>query len=1113
MTDAPSKKHKIAILGGGMAALTAAFELTNRPGWKDRYELTVYQQGHRLGGKGASGRNRKNHDRIEEHGLHIWLGFYENAFRVIKDVYAELGRNPTMPNATFRDAFKPHDYVVLEEQVDDGWRHWEMPFPRNDAEPGSGGVLPTGWDFLVMLLRWMADSFEASPLSDKRYGTTHVVRTALDTLLGGPPSIEAVPSTVGGQTLIDHALSPFESLQRSIAGILGLGGFDADGPECIAPTSAKAFLPVAHELAKATPPEARHPRSNQGQSILKFIDHFANWLWEEVKSKITDDDESRRLFIALDYGAANVRGMIRDGIVFPPYDFRAIDRWDYKDWLRRHGASEITIQSAPVRALYDLVFSADDGMAAGVALYGALRGLFTYKGAVMWKMQGGMGDVIFAPLYTVLRRRGVKFEFFHRVRALSLSGDKHRVSTIEIGRQVTLKDGREYKPLFDVKGLPSWPSEPLYEQIVEGEELQARKVDLEAHWTDWEDEERIRLELGRDFDHVVFGISVSAVPHLCKELLEHSQPLADMVASTKTKATQAMQLWLTPTAQQLGWKGLPPIVGCYEKPFDTWADMSFLVDKESWKPPHVPGHIAYLCNLLEDEGEPTGEADTSFAPRQHARAVRNAVHWLTNSVHYLWPDATTRNDPEELNWDWLVDPEDGIGRERLENQYIRANVNPSDRYVLSVPGSTRYRLRAHQSGYHNFFLAGDWLLTSINGGCIEAAVMGGMQASRAISGYPKVIVGDLPPEVDEGMRPPLPPAPANHPPRPRPSLPPPPVSLPALPEYVSRGGDVVLRPPFEQTGTRLYAFFFRARKEALVALCDRHLNIPARGAVTYRPFAPFVALVCADIEKIRSLDPRDARKGWLSEQDVGFWIPVMGGHMDGDRFVSTHAAWFLPYIFVDTPAAVVTGREIYGFPKQQAAIRIPRDARDFDGISVDAAVLARYAPEELATERRILDVRRLDTPPGSPLGRVWRSLERAGQDLRASLELLLFDIDPAPGVTLPGRALLKDVLHESLRERVRMVFLKQFRDAGLGNRACYQSIVEAVSTVRTMRDGGPLAGHFAIALRSYASHPIAEDLGLEGRDMGDHLTLHSVFAAWADFDFDVDVGTEVWRAR
>ena len=60
---------KIAILGGGLGGMTAAYGLTRKPGWQQEYEITVYQMGWRLGGKGASGRNRAAGQRIEEHGL------------------------------------------------------------------------------------------------------------------------------------------------------------------------------------------------------------------------------------------------------------------------------------------------------------------------------------------------------------------------------------------------------------------------------------------------------------------------------------------------------------------------------------------------------------------------------------------------------------------------------------------------------------------------------------------------------------------------------------------------------------------------------------------------------------------------------------------------------------------------------------------------------------------------------------------------------------------------------------------------------------------------------------------------------------------------------------
>jgi hypothetical protein len=93
-------------------------------------------------------------------------------------------------------------------------------------------------------------------------------------------------------------------------------------------------------------------------------------------------------------------------------------------------------------------------------------------------------------------------------------------------------------------------------------------------------------------------------------------------------------------------------------------------------------------------------------------------------------------------WQWLVDPLGADGPGRMDRQYWRANVDPSERYVLSVAGSSAQRLATDGSGLPNLFLAGDWLRTGLDSGCVEAAVMGGMQAARAIGGYPADIPGD-----------------------------------------------------------------------------------------------------------------------------------------------------------------------------------------------------------------------------------------------------------------------------------------------------------------------------------------------------------------------------------
>ena len=169
--------RRVAVLGGGMASLTAAYELT-RPEFDGAFDVTVYQQGWRLGGKGASGRNPHRANRIEEHGLHVWMGFYENAFRLIRDCYERLHREPGTPLATWQDAFKPHSYIVFDD-VDPSTgtaRRWPLCFPEDgpaDRPPVTAlpfstppEYVPRILQLIVMLLRNAAPTQHLVPTTE-----------------------------------------------------------------------------------------------------------------------------------------------------------------------------------------------------------------------------------------------------------------------------------------------------------------------------------------------------------------------------------------------------------------------------------------------------------------------------------------------------------------------------------------------------------------------------------------------------------------------------------------------------------------------------------------------------------------------------------------------------------------------------------------------------------------------------------------------------------------------------------------------------------------------------------------------------------------------------------
>jgi len=176
----------------------------------------------------------------------------------------------------------------------------------------------------------------------------------------------------------------------------------------------------------------------------------------------------RRSYLFIDLMATNLCGFVSDEVYRRGFDDLNEER--YVDWLTRHGAAPATCESALVRGLHDFVFATGTGhpikwdLAAGVALHLSLRTAVGYRGAMMYKMAAGMGDVVFAPLYEVLRRRGVKFQFFHSVRRLVVDPVHMTLDRIEFERQATPRSGG-YDPLVNVRGIQCWPSTPRWEQL------------------------------------------------------------------------------------------------------------------------------------------------------------------------------------------------------------------------------------------------------------------------------------------------------------------------------------------------------------------------------------------------------------------------------------------------------------------------------------------------------------------------------------------------------------------------------------------------------------------------------------------------------------------------
>ena len=686
---------RAVILGGGMAGLAAAWALTDPGSASEVESVTVYQRGWRLGGKGAS--SRGVHGRIEEHGLHVWLGYYDNAFRLMRQVYEQLDRPSTAPRCpirSWRDAFVPAGRVGVAEEDRERWSTWVATFSGNADEPGAPSP--------------------AAPLTVAGF-----VRRSVQLLLDlssslGDPNRPAAPRGV----FLSARAKP-NARVRADDPLRSLTDFGDWARR--AETAAMVAAVTAAELFGS----AARPGAPLSSVIVEHLDR----LRLEWADRIRRDDAARRMWQVAGLVLACARGAVSDGLLTSPEGFATIDHLDFREWLAHHGAPPETCDSPLVRGMYDLVFAYEFGdhrrprFAAGLGLFLASKFFFEYSGSIFFKMQAGMGEVVFAPLYEALCARGVRFEFFSRLDQLHLSEDRRSVAAIAVARQTRLNAGAQtYDPLVNVRDLPCFPDRPRQEQLAI-----PVSTNLESHWGDRHGEEPMVLTAGTDFDTVILATSLGMLPYVCGELLADSDRWRQLVSNVSTVATQAAQLWLSGTDGDLGLPAGRPTVSGLAGSFETYASMEQVLAHEEWPEDERPGTAAYLCGTLPDEAarEP---ARASAAVRQHI------VEFLQYRAIDLWPHAF--DSEGRFQWNLLAGGGNAEGPPRLESQYWTANVDPSDRYVQSLPGSLGHRLQANEAGYDNLFLAGDWINCGLNAGCIEAAVMAGLQAANAARGRP-----------------------------------------------------------------------------------------------------------------------------------------------------------------------------------------------------------------------------------------------------------------------------------------------------------------------------------------------------------------------------------------
>lgn len=318
-----------------------------------------------------------------------------------------------------------------------------------------------------------------------------------------------------------------------------------------------------------------------------------------------------------------------------------------------------------------------------------------------------------------------------------------------------------------------------------------------------------------------------------------------------------------------------------------------------------------------------------------------------------------------------------------------------------------------------------------------------------------------------------------------------------LPTYIERGGEQSLVPPGTLNSTQFYIFVLKADKTKLQAMADRLFNTPSGGAVDYRAFSDYVALMFTHVDELYSAQPS---QGWINYHDIALWVPYVAVKKHLGVEVADRIVMYPPYLMVDSGATMVTGREVFGLPKEWGWFTMPQDPNYAGDFTADVLGYSAASATKQNIQTRLWSVERQSSTlpvPHQPL----KSLEEVFNAIKGILS------SASPNLRndfiIPN---IPNILKE-LITGIPALGLKQFRDAAQVTQACYQAIIEAPLKNVGFRGARLYADPFTFTLNDLASHPVAADTGLR---VGPQPVVLSLYL---HLDMQMSPGTIQWQAN
>ena len=313
--------------------------------------------------------------------------------------------------------------------------------------------------------------------------------------------------------------------------------------------------------------------------------------------------------------------------------------------------------------------------------------------------------------------------------------------------------------------------------------------------------------------------------------------------------------------------------------------------------------------------------------------------------------------------------------------------------------------------------------------------------------------------------------------------------------YIARPGDEEMPLPYAFTGLTIRSFPLEADTSKLQAMCDRYLNIAPPEVLEFRPLG---GLVFMQVATYQSLASRSDREGFFSENEISFNVLLARGRRVNGRWQPVDLAFYFPYIYVDNPWAIATGREVFGYPKAWSKLDIPPDPKHPAPVGLQTMVLPVLGQGTKLELKPLIEVNVHREGLISSIVHEIENIAIGVKDYLLGHAGLLGQLD---------RSLLAEVEHTITEGRIPVVSLKQYRDAVSPDHACYQAIVNAVMRITKYHGGGLLMGRYEVKIHDYASTPIVQELGLKLQADG---TAEPRGAYWMSFDCTYGEGENLY---